>query len=288
MEIKRNYKRRGTKDFPVASYTMQRENDYSISSSWHPEAEILLVYEGQGVLQAGGNTIPLTGGCIYFVHPNEVHSLRTTGKAHTRSIVFSKDAIALGSEHFFQKDFVEPLWSGRLQLPRVLTPEHPAYQTVYTQMDSIQYAYMYAPYYKALRLGILMTICTTLLPYCILDEAAVDIPDTTNVIVRHCLIYLHNHYRRRVTLARIAAELNLNPNYLCTIFRKYTGQSIFTHLTQIRIEHGARLLQTTDLPVSEISTLAGFHNESLFYRKFKQLMGITPLAYRKQQIPAEE
>ena len=288
MEIKRNYKRRGTRDFPVAYYIMNRDTDYSVSLNWHPEAEILLMYEGTGVLQAGNNTISLERGCIYFLHPNEVHAMRTMGKVFTRTLVFSKDAIALSPDHFFQKEFVEPLWDGRLQLPRVLTPEHPAYQTVYDQMDSLKTCYMYAPNYKALRLSILIHICTAMLPYCTLDEAAVSIPDTTNYTVKKCLLYLHNHYNRKVTLERMAKELNLNPNYLCTVFRKYTGQSIFTHLTHIRIEHGARLLQTTDLPVSEIATLAGFRSDCLFYRKFKGLMGVTPLNSRKQTIQTEE
>ena len=288
MEGKRNYKRRGTLDFPVAAYEMNRNTDFSISLNWHPDAEIILVYEGQGTLQVGANTLHLTAGYLYFIRPNEVHSLHTTGHIHTRTIIFSRDAVELPPSHFFHKEFVEPLWSGRLKLPQFLAPDHPVYQAIYDQMEKLKTYYMYSANYKAGRLGIIMSICTALLPYCAVDEAAVGVPDTTNATVKGCLLYLHNHYNRKITLERIASHLNLNPNYLCTVFRQYTGQSIFTHLTHIRIEHGARLLETSDLPVSEIAALAGFRSDCLFYRKFKEIMGTTPIAYRKEKIHTEE
>jgi len=288
MEGKRDYKRRGTLDFPVASYTMNRDGNYSHSPKWHPDVEIYLLYKGQGVIHLGSNDIPLQAGCIYFIHPNEVHSLHTTGPARSRTLVFSKDAIALGHHHFFQKEFVEPLWDGRLRLPQVLTPEHPAYGAAFAQMDALGDSYMYAPNYKAKRLAIVMSICTALLPWCSLDETLPVIPDIPNASVRKCLIYLHNHYRHTVTLEGIAKELNLNPNYLCTVFQKYTGESIFSRLTRIRIEHSTRLLQTTDLPVSKIAALSGYHSDCLFYRKFKEITGMTPLAYRKQQTHTED
>ena len=288
MEGKRTYKRRGTFDFPVAAYEMNRNTDFSISPNWHPDAELLLVYNARGILQTEGSTTELTGGNIYFINPNEVHSIHTTGPIQTRTIVFSRDAIDLSPSHFFHKEFVEPLWDGRLKLPRVLTPEHPAYEAIFNQMEQLKANYMYAPNYKAGRLGILMGICTAILPYCTLDENALPMPDTNNVTVKSCLIYLHNHYKHKITLEKIATHLNLNPNYLCTVFRQHTGQSIFTHLTHIRIEHGARLLETTDLPVSEIALLAGFRTDCLFYRKFKEIMGTTPQAYRKQKIHTEE
>lgn len=262
---------------------MDRDTDVSISLSWHPDAEVISVRTGEGTLQVEGSTIPLTDGCIYFINPNEVHSLHTTGKVQTRTLVFAKDAIQLPPTHFFQKEFVEPLWDGRLKLPRMLTPDHPAYETVYNQMEALKDSYMYAPHYKAGRLAIIVTICAAMLPYCTLDETVVGVPDTANAAVKSCLIYLHNHYRRKLTLEKIANHLNLNPNYLCTVFREYTGQTIFTHLTQIRIEHGARLLKTTDLPVSEVAALSGFRSDCLFYRKFKEIMGTTPIRYRKQE-----
>lgn len=288
MEGKRVYTRKGTSDFPVGANYIKQNKDYFRPHAYHPDAEILLVYEGIGTLQASGTDIPLESGNIYFIYPNEVHSIRTFGSMRIRTLTFSRDAIAMSENHFFQKEFVQPLWDGRLKLPRIITPEHPTHKIIYEQLGNLKNACIFSSNYKAGRLCILMTILTALLPYCTLDETAVGIQDTNNDTVRKCLLYLHNFYKKRLTLEMIADHLNLNPNYLCTMFRKYTGQSVFTHLTHIRIEHGAKLMRTTDLPVSEVATLSGFHNESLFYRKFRQIIGMTPLSYRKQKTHTEE
>ena len=288
MEGKRDYKRKGTKDFQMGVNYVSQEKDYFRPHTYHPEAEMLLVHEGKGTLQINGINIPLETGNFYFIYPNEVHSIHTFGRLRMRTLIFSKEAVTMGEDHFFQKEFVQPLWDGRLKLPRILTPEHPAYRTIFDQLTNLKNHFLYTPHYKAGRLCILMTILTALIPYGTIDETSVSIQDTTNATVRKCLLYLHNFYKKPLTLEQIAAHLNLNPNYLCTMFHRYTGQSIFTHLTHIRIEHGATLLQTTDLPVSEIAVLAGFRSECLFYRKFKEITGMTPLAYRKQQTHTEE
>lgn len=287
MESKRDYRRKGTKDFPVGVNYRIQDKDYFSPHTYHPEAEMFLIHEGKGTLQVSGTNIPLETGNFYFIYPNEVHSIQTHGTLRMRSMTFSKDAVAMSENHFFQKEFVQPLWDGRLKVPRIIPPEHPAYPVIFDQLASLRNHFLYTPHYKAGRLCVLMTVLTALLPYCTVDETAVSIQDTTNATVRKCLLYLHNFYKKPLTLEKIAAHLNLNPNYLCTMFRQYTGQSIFTHLTHVRIEHGARLLQTTDLPVSEIAALSGFRSECLFYRKFKEITGMTPKTYQKQHTKIE-
>ena len=288
MEGVRNYKRRGTPDFPVASYLFQRKTEYATTLHWHPEMEIIQFCYGQGVLQVDGSAIPLSGKMVCFIKPNEDHNIRTSGDTRLRSLIFAKEVVNFPDEHFFKKEFVTPLWDGRLRLPRVLTPDHPAFETVYAQMEMLKDCYLYAPNYKATRLAIITSICAAIFPYCTLDETAVNLLDNANNTVRRCLLYLHNHYWHKLTLKKIAESLHLNPSYLCTLFREHTGQTIFTHLTHIRIEHAALLLRTTDLPVSRVAEQCGFCSESLLYKNFKDIMDMTPVAYRKSNQPAKE
>jgi transcriptional regulator GlxA family with amidase domain len=49
----------------------------------------------------------------------------------------------------------------------------------------------------------------------------------------------------------------------------------------VRIEHAKHLLETSSLPVEEISAEAGYSDTSFFRRLFKRLVGITPLSYRR-------
>ncbi len=64
-------------------------------------------------------------------------------------------------------------------------------------------------------------------------------------------------------------------------FKSATGMPLIDYLQNLRIEHGKLLLETTDLPVEEISAEAGYSDVSFFRRLFKRFVGITPLSYRR-------
>jgi len=63
---------------------------------------------------------------------------------------------------------------------------------------------------------------------------------------------------------------------------EFTGLTPTDFITQIRLEHARRLLERTDLSVLEVAQSAGFNNISLFHRRFRSAVKLTPLQYRKQ------
>lgn len=64
-------------------------------------------------------------------------------------------------------------------------------------------------------------------------------------------------------------------------FKNATGVPLIDYLQNVRIEHAKHLLETTGLPVEQISTEAGYSDASFFRRLFKRLVGLTPSAYRQ-------
>jgi YesN/AraC family two-component response regulator len=176
-----------------------------------------------------------------------------------------------------------------LLLPPVIAPEHPAYEELYSQLKEIAKYRIYKKDFKLGRFSALMNICTILMPYCQRISNESPIPDPGNQAVMICMRYIHNHYyRRKITLRVLADKCHLHPNYLCSVFKSYTGQTVFEYLNRYRIEIARDLLRQEDLSVSRIAELTGFHSESLFYQKFKEFTGTTPLAYRKQQTHTED
>jgi transcriptional regulator GlxA family with amidase domain len=64
-------------------------------------------------------------------------------------------------------------------------------------------------------------------------------------------------------------------------FKAATGVPLIDYLQNLRIEQGKHLLETSDLPVEEISAAVGYADSSFFRRLFKRLAGLTPVAYRR-------
>jgi AraC family transcriptional regulator len=56
-----------------------------------------------------------------------------------------------------------------------------------------------------------------------------------------------------------------------------------SYLVRRRIEHGRRLLQQTELALTEIALSTGFSDHSHFAKHFRRLTGMTPSAARWNQ-----
>ena len=93
---------------------------------------------------------------------------------------------------------------------------------------------------------------------------------------------MQEHQRQKVTLAELADLVHMSPNYFCSYFKKYTGISPFTQLNFIRVKSAESMLLKSNQPILQIAEACGFENVSFFIRKFKEIIGCTPSAYRKR------
>ena len=57
--------------------------------------------------------------------------------------------------------------------------------------------------------------------------------------------------------------------------------TMIRYLTECRVAHACKLLQTTDLSVSAVASSSGFADELHFMKVFKRSVGVTALQYRK-------
>jgi YesN/AraC family two-component response regulator len=95
-----------------------------------------------------------------------------------------------------------------------------------------------------------------------------------------------DHYAERLTVKKIAKQLDTSPRQLLKIFRKRTGLSIKAYLIRVRISAAVSLVIGTDLPFKAIASNVGYESLSNFYKHFKYLTGMTPLDYRKLAVAA--
>lgn len=94
------------------------------------------------------------------------------------------------------------------------------------------------------------------------------------------LRYIESNYKT-CTLENTASFFNLNANYLTTLLKQQTGHSYKELVLQQRMTSAARLLKTTDWPVTKVAEEIGYENISFFYRKFQERYQISPKEYRR-------
>ncbi|WP_019638012.1 helix-turn-helix transcriptional regulator [Paenibacillus fonticola] len=98
-----------------------------------------------------------------------------------------------------------------------------------------------------------------------------------------CLDYIFKHLYDKISLADLAQKAALHPHYLSGLFKKEVGCSLRDYIQQTKIEEARSLLMLTDQPISEISTLLNYHDQSYFSKIFKKFTGITPNEFRNSR-----
>ncbi len=92
---------------------------------------------------------------------------------------------------------------------------------------------------------------------------------------------LRARFAAKLTLTELAAEADVHPVHLATVFRRTHGHSVGDAQRRLRIEAAERMLAAPDRPLADIALAVGFADQSHFTRVFKRLRGMTPHAFRQ-------
>ena len=101
--------------------------------------------------------------------------------------------------------------------------------------------------------------------------------------VRQMLGYIQTNFTEPLCVEQIASCVNISPRECGRSFKKIVGVSPIQYVIELRIRRAGQLLAETDLPVTEICAFCGFESQSYFSKVFRERLGVSPLAYRKQK-----
>lgn len=118
---------------------------------------------------------------------------------------------------------------------------------------------------------------------CILASGLSQRENISNYTIKRALDYIRNHYQESISLEKVAASLDITPEYLSTLFNREMEQNFSVFLKRFRISHAKRLLKDTDKKIYEIAKEVGYTDAKYFNRVFKDVEGVSPGDYRALQ-----
>lgn len=99
-------------------------------------------------------------------------------------------------------------------------------------------------------------------------------------IVHTILEYIeHNYTDSNLNITTIAEEVNRNPRYISTLFRKETGEGILDYVNRLRIRKAQEILLNSKVTLEELSNMVGYSNVRTFRRAFSKIVGMVPSSY---------
>ncbi len=105
-------------------------------------------------------------------------------------------------------------------------------------------------------------------------------PKLSAIIVDH----LQANIGTRLSLDDICRKVNYSRSFLCKIFKEQTGQTLFSYFNKLKIDEAKRLLEETEMMVLDISKELGFSDVKYFGSLFKNIVGMSPLEYKKSKM----
>ena len=102
-------------------------------------------------------------------------------------------------------------------------------------------------------------------------------------ITPEILRYIENNCFEKLSVSDLAKRCYYNTSYFSRIFKECYGMTLISYIQKKRIDEAVRLLRETDLSVEEICRRVGYSEKKHFYKKFREITGTTPSAFRKSE-----
>ena len=96
----------------------------------------------------------------------------------------------------------------------------------------------------------------------------------SNYYYKKAISYINLHFTEKISLRDVANELHITPNYLCVVFKRYSGETITDYINNKRVEKARELLYDDTMNVEAIAEAVGIKNVRYLRELFKKYYGI--------------
>ena len=99
--------------------------------------------------------------------------------------------------------------------------------------------------------------------------------------VRRCIELMRARLSEGISLDELSAEARLSVFHFARMFKQSIGVPPRVYLTRLRVERACELLETTDLPVTQIALEVGYSSNQVLARVFLKHQRMSPTDYRR-------
>lgn len=245
-------------------YRSNNHENWKVMPHIHEFSELVFTKSGVTTMYINGRKLLVPENHALLILPNQIHEYSAETESILRCCVFSNDFIPI----FFQKtrgyEILNPVvdFSECLELLNALEATD--------KLNTMKIC------------GLINLICAHFLENAVLCEKNVD----DHNLFSEAICYISQNFKQDITLKKVAKELGYNEKYLSASLHALTKMNFREFLGSYRIDYAKHLLSDRKAPFIRILDVAlecGFSSINSFNRCFKEVTGMTPSEYRKQE-----
>lgn len=262
-----------SQDILNSSFYIEKNTGFSSVNSkhFHSYYEIYYLSDGNIEYLVDNKKYNLNSGSLLIIPPYAIHkNVDDKATGHIRIVIYIDKNSFPELEQFkiklFDKSDVQFYFIGGEET------EHCAIRKILERLPAIKD--------ENLRKVMLLELFLLLLQQKKISSSSVE-KRMQNKQISQIIGYINTEYAGDITLESLADHFCLNSTYLSRFFKKQTGFNFSVYLNNLRISKAVNILTTTDYNITETALCVGFRSSNHFCKIFKKIMGISPLAYKK-------
>lgn len=112
-------------------------------------------------------------------------------------------------------------------------------------------------------------------------EVRYILPNST-CLAKSIMQEIVEHYTEDITLDYLSDKFYYSKNYIVSSFKKEYNTTPYSHLRNLRVAGAMELIKSTDKTLESIAEQVGFHDSTTFFRAFKNVTGMSPTYWKKE------
>ncbi len=231
----------------------------------HSAVEIFIFSKGSSTVLYRNERFTLSAGDVFIAFPNQIHGYEESRDiSGTLLIVPLKPYLGayystLTGKYPHRPYLKKGSWE-HSGLSELLTL---AQQDLMTSGETLMQGYLH------IIVGKLLSLLTF-----------ADAPAESDDGLKKILLYLNARYKEPISRQQIAKAVGYNESYVSHIFSNALNTTIPEYINSLRIYDATKLLEQTELSITQIASELGFGSIRNFNRVFLRQTGVTPKEYR--------
>lgn len=260
-----------------------RGPDYGTRWHFHPEYQLTLALESRGHRVVGDSIGTLSDGDIVLIGSNLPHVWHQDGAGKGKqvsAIIVRFDETFLGRD-FFSLPEVEPVKRLLQRAARGLEVRGATRTAITEHMKKL------AQVEGLGRVIELLAILNTLANSTELKSLASasyepKLESADQGRMERVVDFIHTHLTEEIDRERLAKLAHLSLGAFSRFFHSRTGKTVPEYVNEVRIGRACRMLAEDAGNITDIAMDCGYRNLANFNRRFREVMGTTPSAYRQK------
>ena len=248
-------------------FEYQRSKNVSCLAHVHSYLEFVFVLSGELTLLRESDSFCLQTGAMAIIMPYEIHKYDTQSASEVVIITCAPEYISEYGSEMEGKTF---------DIPYALTDPTLAQMLDQSSSDLFHFYRLKALIYYA------VSIFTRT---CNLVDKKFKNYDAYRLAVR----YISEHYKEEaLSLETVAQQIGITRIHLSRILNQRHGDGFSGIVNSLRIQYAKRLIEQTELTLTEIAYHSGFGSIRNFNRIFQKTFGCSPTSIRNHSVSIPE